>query len=706
MLSSPCHAQTPAANANSPAVQAALDLPRTLPRHYIEAAGALVDLGRADLAGPILEELIALNLDDTAKAELVDHVGSAVLLRMSRSTALPATVAPFVQSCLDASMAVRSSPERLAELTKLLSDPARVGAALEEIGQTGEAGVAYFVAALATAQDDEQRNRIREALVRLAPESTPALYAALQSDNPAVRTQAAYALGQAGAPQAVALLVAPAVVAPYDSAEAKAARWSLQELTDTLPSTASADAVISKELKQIAAGVPVMRPNANGQVALWVWDQKGAQRVDVPLHDAGVVFSAWLARDRWRLAPQSEAKRIDAVVFDLERVALLKSHGVDAAPYKELEADKLPTYDLSQGLACALAGARHGAARRLCELLGERKDVAALHSGGGLPSALSRALSSPSRSVRFAALSAIMAINPQSPYAGSNRLIDAVIDFAAGGGTPSAVVAMPNQQRSSTLAGLLNGQQVDGMPTNRGDRAIDLAAGPNVEMAFVDLAILLPGVRETLFQIRRGPGGGELPIALLASEGRLDEAKKIASEHSRVVAFPRPQTPAAVEAIVARLRGFTPGMDDMQVRDDRAAKARDWLTGLITSGPQFYNLAGKALEVAALLASLPPSEAIKPLAVTGAPEAQRMLIDYVNAASLPIADRRAAAEALAENIAAHGILLDSNELLTQYDRYNASESADAETQQVLGRVLDALERRQPDSEKRPQVDAE
>ena len=52
-----------------------------------------------------------------------------------------------------------------------------------------------------------------------------------------------------------------------------------------------------------------------------------------------------------------------------------------------------------------------------------------------------------------------------------------------------------------------------------------------------------------------------------------------------------------------------------------------------------------------------------------------------------------AAEAFRASVAAHGVLLTTDQILAQYDRYNASETADAATQKVLARVLDVIEKK-------------
>jgi hypothetical protein len=52
--------------------------------------------------------------------------------------------------------------------------------------------------------------------------------------------------------------------------------------------------------------------------------------------------------------------------------------------------------------------------------------------------------------------------------------------------------------------------------------------------------------------------------------------------------------------------------------------------------------------------------------------------------------RQAAAAAFVKSVAAGGVLLDSGEAYRQYERYNASEKLDKETQQLLASLLDAM----------------
>jgi len=129
--------------------------------------------------------------------------------------------------------------------------------------------------------------------------------------------------------------------------------------------------------------------------------------------------------------------------------------------------------------------------------------------------------------------------------------------------------------------------------------------------------------------------------------------------------------------------------------DERAARSKRaiaWMGQLLADGPRFYDLHRQAdvIEAAALRSEI-SSESIAALAALGTPAGQRTLADLASLQTIPIDTRRAAAEAFGQSVQQHGLLLTSVEILGQYDRYNASASADAATQQVLGAVLNAIE---------------
>jgi hypothetical protein len=117
-----------------------------------------------------------------------------------------------------------------------------------------------------------------------------------------------------------------------------------------------------------------------------------------------------------------------------------------------------------------------------------------------------------------------------------------------------------------------------------------------------------------------------------------------------------------------------------------------WLADLLARPGSFYDLHRVAPMIEAALYQPELAEkSIASLALLGTPVSQRALVDYASRASLPLAARQQAAAAFQQSVARSGILLTDEEMLRQYDRYNASATADADTQKVLSAILDTLE---------------
>ncbi len=84
-------------------------------------------------------------------------------------------------------------------------------------------------------------------------------------------------------------------------------------------------------------------------------------------------------------------------------------------------------------------------------------------------------------------------------------------------------------------------------------------------------------------------------------------------------------------------------------------------------------------------------KAIEILISINSPEAQRALVEMAGRVTQPLEIRQAAVSAFRQNLQAHGILLTTEEIKMQYQRYNESKNQDAATRQILGLILDCLE---------------
>jgi CheY-like chemotaxis protein len=439
----------------------------------------------------------------------------------------------------------------------------------------------------------------------------------------------------------------------------------------------------------------------NDAVVLWDWND-GTKKLDsrrVPLDEAQTIWTTVLALELAKLRPENRAYQCQALVLGLETAYLLGDrfaggvHPAISPALKRLVASADSAL-ANMVLAEAIRQNRDYAAIMAASLLGERGDASVLYTASPQPAALADALGYPNRRVRFVALAAIMKLDPQTPFPGASRVPEALGYFATSASERRAVVAMPVGDHATTLAGRLASMGIEADAASRGASAVRLAQqSADLEMVLVDVDIDGPGIRDVLYALRNAPATGQVPIGLLATSERLDTAQRIAAEHQRVVAFPRPQADAALVELIERLnlvsgRASVPPAE----RAAMAGQALDWLGQLLAREHTLYDLQRQAPVVeAALYLPEMTERSVTALALLGTPASQRALVDFASHLSVPIAARQQAARAFAESVQRHGILLTEEEILRQYDRYNASESADAATQQVLSSLLDALE---------------
>jgi hypothetical protein len=653
------------ATERDPTVRAALELPRREPADYLRAISALIDLGRPGLAKPILEELSAQQLTDAQRAQLVEEFGSRRMLQVARARELAPAGTAFADACMTAAAAVANDPQRIARLVAQLTDasPEVREIARNDLAAVGQAGVVAALEALAREKDPRRRAALVAAAAEMRPLVDGPLLAMLSTRDPALRFEVGRLLEHLGVIQAIPLL--PSMAADSERALADA-------------------------LARYAAGTPPFAVDEANRVEIWHWDDatNRLRSARYPAEEAVVIWSARLARRLAQLRPQNRAYQRQAWLLGLE------SAGVISTARGMLSSAE--THLVTEVLADALVANYGRAAVAAADELGRRKVPSVLHTANGQPAPLAEALSHANRHVRFAALRAIMAIDPASPYPGSSQLPESLVWFAQAAGERRALVAMPTNLQASDIAGMLVAQGLEADTTNRGRDALHLARDrTDLEMILVDLDILTPGIRQVLYELRIDPATAQIPIAVLAADGRLEAAAKLASEHERVLATSRPHSTEVAARIVdelSRLAGH--GAAAAQERATQGAQAIAWLTQLLSSNRTFYDLTRVAPAIeAALYRPNTSTTAVTALAKLGTPESQRTLVNLASRSSLAAGARQHAAEAFRENVRAHGVLLTTDEIHDQYDRYNASATADTQTQAILGALLDTIESR-------------
>jgi CheY-like chemotaxis protein len=310
-------------------------------------------------------------------------------------------------------------------------------------------------------------------------------------------------------------------------------------------------------------------------VEIWQWNDATKQLTSarIPADEARIIWMSKLARTLTQLDPQNPDYERRALILAWE--AESTNHGSGNWPINPKFISQADPQFLDSVLAEALKNHHPHAAVSAINAIAQHHDAGVLMTPDGKSAPLADALVSPNRGVRFAALAAIMALDPPSPYPGSSRVPEALGWFANSGPEPRALVAMPTTTAAADLAGQLAAHQFVAESTNSGRELINMARTmSDVDLILVDMDIILPNIREVLYQLRTNPTTGETPIAILAADGRLEAAKKLAAEHQRVIAVPRKLADRDAAAANERVA--------------QARQARAWLGKLESGARPFY----------------------------------------------------------------------------------------------------------------------
>ncbi len=384
----------------NPAVRSALELPRKEPRDFVQAVLWLIDLGRPELAKPILAELAKLQVTDAQRVAIVAEFGSQGMLHLARAKELAPEGATFADACMAAANAAANDPQRIAALVKQLSDPSAEirTIARNDLAATGQIGATAALEALAQETDPERRAALTAAIELMHPLANGPLLAMLETNDTNFRTDVAALLQRLAVPQAIPLLPA---------------------------SSASAEQALRTALKNYQHGTPPFAVDDFNQVELWKWDDaaKKLTSVRVPADEAQIIWIARLAGELAHIRPDNYADQRQALILRLEAAGLTGKKANAATTTRLAQADPQM---LGDALAEALKKSYSHAALAIVEALAGRGDANILLTADGEPSPLADALNSPSRRVRFAALKAIMALNPATPYPGSSRVPEAL----------------------------------------------------------------------------------------------------------------------------------------------------------------------------------------------------------------------------------------------------------------------------------------
>jgi hypothetical protein len=211
-------------------------------------------------------------------------------------------------------------------------------------------------------------------------------------------------------------------------------------------------------------------------------------------------------------------------------------------------------------------------------------------------------------------------------------------------------------------------------------------------VVLVDSDIGRPLLREVLYQLRGNSATARVPVAILSSLPNFERAELLADNDALLLAEVRPHNQADFAASIERLAALSSSLGTPEERTKQAAQALEWLASLLEEDHPYDEMLRDA-DVASQTIYVPEllEPSLKVLAALGTAGSQQALVDFASNPTAAAEDRQNSARAFAASVQRHGKLLTPTEVAVQFDRYNASETLDKQTQQVLGYLLDVLE---------------
>ncbi|MFT5527943.1 MAG: hypothetical protein ACI9HK_005929, partial [Pirellulaceae bacterium] len=689
-----------------PVVLAIIESKPESPAELMQTVKVTVDLARYDLARYYLAEILSKKLPAPELIKLHKKFGSPLFLRLARDKELQPHMVSLTRDILAASSKAAREPQVINGWISRLNHP-DAEAQLESkvnLQMIGGPAVIFMVRDLANPDKADKHAAIRAALASMEAHSTGPLMSLVSNENSELQVQAVEILARMRVREAMPFFVST-FLKPNSSQRARLmAERGMKAITNVTPSRTEGIMYLRKKAGELLNGELVGPDGVGSFVDVWFWDPRTntAKSRSLLGKHAGMVMASRVAKELVELNPED---RDDQRLY---LAAALAEAKLFAGLEKEIPASKLAKFAeagpeaIERTLNFALDRGYEFSALGAIETLGRIGSMVALDSTDGRPRPLARALSHKSREIRFAALKATLQIQPTRNYVGAGKVPQLLAYFASTTGEMSAVVGMPRPQHAQAFAGWLTQLGYEGSVAYNGKEVVRLAlANPDCDVIL--LSDIIPRANEVIQVLRHDPRTARIPIGVLVSAGSLEVAPLALEDFPQVKLI---RQAATFETFAAQLRHVTDlaGDDALSIerRVEQADRALTWLvslSGKVNDYP-FYDLlqTASAAEKALWVSSL-STQAAKVLGNLGTPHSQETLVNFASAYARPVDERKAAAEAYRVAVEGRGNLLDTKQILMQYDRYNRSENLDADTQKVLSSILDTIESQTAPKEK-------
>ena len=689
----------------SPSVQAIVATDPRTPADWARAADLIAELGEPELAKSYLKKILDADPDQRRLLALADQFSGAMFLKMSSNPQLAPQAGQLADKIIAAVEKQRHAPGRIDKLIEQLADESadKRFRAMEDLLSTGSAAVGPLIRVLGDPARSAQHAAVRTTLARMGSDATRPLVALLESHDPPLMVQAIRTLGEADSKNATVYLLAPYASPESPKSVTAAAAAALLQIAGAVPHQSQAARVLAKQAREYYDGKLNLRADENGQVTVWQWDETKKRAVPntYATEQAAVVLAERLADEALLLSPGEKNVRLLRLATMLEKAA--HEAGIDNP--LTVKAGTATAKAAEFGVAALLQVVRQSpasdhaikhplAATAALQLLGQIGTSHELLYDTSTPGILARAARSSDARLRMAAVEAIIALAPQKPFAGSSYVLDALKFAAATSGRRRAMLTGPSSERSRYTAGYLSalGYRVETATSGRA-MLLELAKSCDYEIVLIDAKTLRPTPDILIQQMRHDWRTASLPVGVLAAADSFGRAKHIVRNDPLAEAFARPHDKESTAWQIEQLESLAGSRRvPFALRQQQASAALAHLAQLAAETSGVFNISkAQASALASLYSPGLGAKAAEVLSAIGTRASQRALVDLAGRPMQPLGLRTAAVVEFRKSIERHGILLTTDEIQGQYDRYNQSEHQDAATRKILGQILDCIE---------------
>ncbi len=640
-------------------------------------------------------------------------MGSPFFARIIRTTAVADLGGQVADLVLDAVQVANRDPEEINKLIDATIGDNEDGrrSARSRLRSIGSDAVPFILNRFIDGElKEKQPRRLQHALATIGDAGASALIGALTSDNPALVIEATGALRYFDSDKALPWLLRPYFLSGSPRFDVES-NFSIRENSQAaisrnlsgLPNREQAANMLRVRVERLINDPIALASDLDGNTPVWTWNPDTSQlaRQTLKRTDAAWLTAAMLADDLYRISPKPAAHR---ELYLTTQLGWAKLRGGMGVPLSEsvakaiISRTHIDPQECNLALATALSKNHLPVAIAAAELLGHADKFSVGNRTIGASSnakALVTAMHHAHPRVRFAALQAIMRLDPTRPFDGACDVSKSLNRIATASGSRHVLIIHPQRKKAALLAGFLQPLGFTTTITGNGKDGLEASrAHADLELILVSDMVSGPAAGEVIQQIGFDHLTKNIPACLMTTEERVGTGAARVQRFPKMESFPMPST---IKGMASLLQQTLPLTDEFALSpNERLANSRWAIQQMakLANNPVRYSYYEPVGWTDSLIAALQNPEVSKDaadgLGQLGTPAAQLALANHAGQNHQTIASRSAAADAFSVAVDRRGLLLQSREIMRMYDNYNDNLD-DQESAAILSSVIDSIE---------------